>query len=343
MFRSITLTAVAVMGLAGSASAQDLTPIRVGAGLSADSAPAFVAVANGIYEAHGLDAELVIEQTGVELVNGLMAQSTDVALLGSTPFLSGASKGMPLVLIGHLHGDASVDAYSAAFSVVAGNGVDVSGDPFSFKGHKIGVPRGSGAETYINGLLDQSDLTPDDVTLINLNPSDMPTALQQGDVDMVAIWEPWATTAALRVEGAKRVIQAGCKGCYDPGAILTVRATIQQKPDVLQRFMAATDEAMMWIRSHPQETAEINMQWIPGMEMDVMSEALTYPVRDTRVSMNTVKGYVDHAIPALAAAGRVDAGFDVKAAIDATFSNAIQSEHPEYYADLPALSDADKF
>ena len=71
-----------------------------------DHAAAFIGIERGIFAKHGLDAKMVMYQTGVEMINGLLADAQDVNIMGSIPFLAGVSNGQPLVLIGHLHGDA---------------------------------------------------------------------------------------------------------------------------------------------------------------------------------------------------------------------------------------------
>ena len=107
------IAAVALMS-ASAASAQPLQPleIKIGAAYATDHAAAFIGVERGIFAKHGLDAKLVMYQTGVEMINGLLAGAQDVNIMGSIPFLAGVSRGQPLVLIGHLHGDALSTSYS---------------------------------------------------------------------------------------------------------------------------------------------------------------------------------------------------------------------------------------
>ncbi|EGL62115.1 aliphatic sulfonate ABC transporter periplasmic ligand-binding protein [Agrobacterium sp. ATCC 31749] len=342
MFKQIIVAAFAMALLASAASAQKLTEIKVGAGPSTGSSPVFVGIAQGIFAKHGLDVKLDIQQIGTEIINGVVSQNNDIGLLGSTPFITGVSKGMPLVLIGHLHGDASQDSYSSAQSVIASKQSAVA-DVKSFSGKRIGLPRGTSAETYVAGLMAEQGLKIEDAILINLKPGDVASALRNGDVDIVAVWEPVATTAAIKIPGAKRIQQGNCQACYDPGVIITHRATIKAKKDVLQKFMLAMDESMAWLRTYPKESAEIVMKWVPGVDADVMLEAIKYEGRDARISKNTIDGYNSKTIPSLVSGQKIDAAFDVTPAVDPSFSVNDQKEHPELFSDLPVIKDDKMF
>ena len=82
---------VLTLGSAGAlAQAQNL-PLKVGAANATDHAAAFIAVERGIFARHGLDARLVMYQTGVEMINGLLNGAQDVNIMGSIPFLVYAS------------------------------------------------------------------------------------------------------------------------------------------------------------------------------------------------------------------------------------------------------------
>jgi len=151
-----TCLAGAAVLLGGAAWAQQPLDIRVGAAQATDHAPVFAAVERGIFARHGLTARVVMYPTGVEMINGLLAGAQDVNVMGSIAFLAGVANGQPLVLIGHLHGDALRDNYADNNSIVvrAGSGI---GEIRALRGKRIGLPRGTGAEGYLlkgSGLSD---------------------------------------------------------------------------------------------------------------------------------------------------------------------------------------------
>ena len=320
------------------ALAQDKIEIKIGAATAADHSAVFIGVERGIFAKNGLDPKVVLQPTGVELINGLLNGAHDVSVLGSTPFIAGVGRGMPLVLVGHLHGDATRAFYSESNSVVASAASGIKkGEVAALKGKKIGYPRASGAETHVRGVMEGAGVNPNEATAVNLRPSDIPTALRNGDVDAISAWEPWASAAELKVPGAVRVIWGQCKSCYDPGTIVTTRSVSQQKSEALRRFMVAFAEAHQWLRQNPDAAAEINLRWIPGVDLDVMKTAIRHSVYDLRLSRNTTDGYNTLAIPVFVKDGRVPKAYDMATAIDPQFYLHAQKVAPQFFSDLPAI------
>ncbi|WP_323765705.1 ABC transporter substrate-binding protein [Marinovum sp.] len=195
--KTLILAAMAAVLSAGSAVAQDMLPLKIGAAGAVDHAPIFVGVEQGIFADHGLDAEVVMYQSGVDMLNGLLNGAQDVNAMGSVPYLTGLARGFPLVLIAHLHGDPNRDEYTDNQSIVASADSGIAkGDIAALEGKRIGLPRGTGAEGFLLGVLGSAGLEESDVQLINVPPAELVTALNQNDVDAVAIWQPWGATAA---------------------------------------------------------------------------------------------------------------------------------------------------
>lgn len=337
--RTLLASLALATALATHAAAQQAPlPMKIGAANATDHAAAFIGVERGIFAKHGLDAKLVMYQTGVEMINGLLSGAQEVNIMGSIPFLAGVSNGQPLVLIGHLHGDATSMSYSMNNSIVATPASGIKeGDVKALKGKKIGLPRGTGAEGYLLGVLAMNGMKDSDVTLVNIAPSNQTTALRQGDVDALAAWEPWGTISSMRVPNAYRVISGGCDSCYDPGTILTTRAAIAGKAEQLRRFMVAFAEAHQWLRQNTDAAAEINMRWIQGVDLDVMKVAIRRSGYDLRVTKNTIEGYNKKTIPTLVADKRMAKPLDATTIIDPQFYKHVEATAPQFFSDLPPI------
>jgi sulfonate transport system substrate-binding protein len=332
--------ALAVLGSPALGPAQT-QQIRIGAAGATDHAPVFAGVEKGIFAKHGLDAKVIMYPTGVEMINGLVAGSQEVNVMGSVPFLAGVSNGLPLVLIGHLHGDPNRKEYTDNQSIVAGPKAGVKvGDIKALKGKRVATPFGAGGEGYLIGLLAQYGMKTDDLTMLNVKPSDLATALRNGDADAIAIWEPWASTALAQVPGSVRVSAGGCQGCYDPGTILTTKKVIAEKAELLKKFMVAFAEAQQWVRQNFDAAAEINMRWIPGVDLAVMKMAIRHSNYDSRMSKYTHDMYVEKTIPYLLSQKRLKQAFDPGPNIDSQFYLYAEKTAPQFYADLPPIPEA---
>ena len=339
--RFVAAAAAAALVALSGAHAQAVIDINIGAATASDHAPAFAALEKGFFAKNGLNVKIIMYPTGVEMINGLLGGQQSVNVMGSVPFLAGIANGLPLVLIGHLHGDPTKDNYSTGHSLVTGPGSGITSIA-TLKGKKIGLPRGTGAEGYLTGLLQASKLTPADVTLVNIKPADLPTALAQKDVSAIAIWEPWPSTAIVKVPGSVRLASGGCPSCYIPAAFLTSKQVVEKNPEALRRFMAAISEAEQWVRQHPDEAAEINMHWITGIDLPVMKEAVRQANFDPRMSKYTVQEYKEKTIPSLVAGGGLKTAVDPAPFIDARFIQAVEKEHPNFFSDLPRIPDNQK-
>ena len=335
------LWVLAALFLAGHAAAQTM-PLRVAVTSAAENAPFFSAMEQGTFSKLGLDVKVDVMPSGVEIANALASGTVDVGLFGTYPFLTAVARGVPVVLIGHTWNNALKNPQSEVLSVIARPGAEVpAGDLAKLKGKKIGVTRGAGGEPYIAGLLKQVGLSLDDVTLVNTAPSNMATALQNKDADVIASWEPWPSAALTKVQGAYKVIYGGCTSCYDAGTVVTTRQVIADKPKALDAFILGYARAQAWTRAHRDEAAQISTRWIPGMDAETLKLALKALPLDVRLSKNTLDGFSQHAIPLLVSQKRVPQAFDPAPAVDNRFVADAMKADPSAFADLTALP-ADK-
>ncbi len=337
----LVMATVFVGSLSSGVAWGQALPISIATGPSVDHVSVFVGVEKGVFAKHGLDAKLNLYPTGVEEINMLVGGGADVAVLGSLPFLSGVSNGLPLVLIGHLHGDPNRTEYTDVQSIVAGpnSGIKV-GDIKALKGKRVATPFGAGGEGYLLGMLAQNGMKPSDVTMLNVKPSDLATALRNGDADAIAIWEAWASAALTQVPGAVRVASGGCQSCYDPGTILTTKKIIAAKAEVLRRFMVAFAESQQWVRQNFDGAAEIDMRWIPGIDLETMKLAIRRSKYDGRISRYAADMYREKTIPFLLSQKKINKSFDPGPSIDPQFYLYAEKTAPQFYADLPPIPEA---
>jgi sulfonate transport system substrate-binding protein len=335
-------TAGLALALGGKVRAQTTNlPIRIGVSTSSEFVVIYYGVEAGIFAKHGLDAKPISYPSGVEMVTGLIAGAQEINTMGSLPFLSGVARGFPLMLIGHLHGDPVANSYAPNQSIVAGPKLKAKqGDLQSLVGKTVGLPRGASAEGYLRGIMRQAKVEDDKYKLVQLAPPNMIASLRGGDVDAIAVWEPWAEGCVRGVEGATRLSLGGCDSCYDPGTILTTRAVIAGKAEELRRALVAIAECQQWVRANKKGAAvDVAMRWIPGLTPDDWRAGISIVNYDQRISKRTQQNYLDKTVPDLKSMGVLRGEADVKGAIDPQFTNFAQKTAPQFFADLPAIPD----
>ncbi len=298
----------------------------------------FAGVEKGFFAKHGLKVEVKIFASGVEMINALNGGQVDATVMGSFPLLAGVSKGLPLKLIAHNWGSALSTSQSEVLSVV---GLSASGieeeNVNSLDGKRVGLPLGSGAEPYLIGLLRSAGLDRDSVTLIHVAPTNMNTALQNGDVDAVSIWEAHASNALTVVAGTVRVKSGGCEGCYFAGTVLSTESIISERRDDLKALLTAFAESHQWVRNNRAEAADVASRWIPGTKLETLEEALRTLPFDMRITKNTLDGYNQVILPLMLSTDRIEELFDPSTAIDASLIQEVTTEVPQFFDDLDPI------
>ena len=337
-----TLAAVCLLALGTfAAHAQDKAQIVVGAGAAVYHSPVFVAAEKGIFEKHGLDAKVLVYQSGVEQINGQVNGAQLVTLLGAAPFVSAVSNGMPLKIIAGFHGNPLSDSYADIFGVAASKQSGVT-TLEGLKGKKVGLHIGSGSEIYMNGLLADAGVDRADVEYVQVPANNTLAAITTGDVDAIAVWEPWIANAVANA-GATLVKHGGCTSCYETGITITTDKIIAEQPEELKKYLAAFAEAQQWVRNNKEEAADITARWLPGTERDVILAVLQDAPLDSRLSKNIYSGLDDKTIATLLEQGKIKSKIEAKDIVAPQFQVELQNEHPELYSDLPEIPEAVRF
>jgi ABC-type nitrate/sulfonate/bicarbonate transport system substrate-binding protein len=336
-----TFMAFGILAAHSAAAQQDPAEIVVGAGAAVYHAPVFVAAEKGIFEKHGLNAKVLVYQSGVEQINGQINGAQLVTLLGAAPFVSAVSNGMPLKIIAGFHGNPLSDSYADIFGVAASkqSGITKVED---LKGKKVGLHIGSGSEIYMNGLLADAGIDRNDVEYVHVPANNTLAAITTGDVDAIAVWEPWIANAVKNAD-ATLVQHGGCTGCYETGITITTDDIIKNQPEELKRYLAAFAEAQQWVRNNKEEAADITARWLPGTERDVILAVLQDAPLDMRLSKNIYTGLDDKTIATLLAQDKIKQKISAVDIVDPEFQVYLQAEVPEYFSDLPEIPEDKRF
>jgi taurine transport system substrate-binding protein len=182
----------------------------------------------------------------------------DIANLGSTPMAQAAARGIDVssIYVSHYTGDsqgiyvrASLDTtpITAPPSSSTPNSTSTISNPFELRGKTIGVPFGSTMHYQVMFLLDLFGLT-GDVNLVNMAPSQIIQAWDDGSIDAGACWGP-AREYLLNVNGdgnpnlppANTLMTAGVLADWGRPTFVVVAARntfARENPDYMTHFLA---------------------------------------------------------------------------------------------------------
>jgi len=127
------------------------------------------------------------------------------------------------------------------------------------RGKRIATLRATSADYFLFKMLEHSGLTEADVTIVNMMPlENMAPAIQKGEIDAVAIWEPFSDNA-LRALGDDAIEFSG-KGIYHE--LFNLNSTAGALADPVKRkeivaFMRAIIAANERMNHDPSEAQAI--------------------------------------------------------------------------------------
>jgi ABC-type nitrate/sulfonate/bicarbonate transport system substrate-binding protein len=228
----------------------------------------------GYYKDEGLDATVKWIVSGTDMPS--LAASGQVNFYGEGNFTTAILR------------DKNVDMryvmrtadISGTQSFVLGPNAKVS-SPKDLEGKKVGMAAGAGVSVAIANMAKQYNIDYDKIQFVNLQPPDQAPALARGDIDAMAVWEPWSL-AGRKLGG--RVYFTGNRSYIDgqekPVSWLYLDSGINVKGDFMDKN-PNTVKAVM--RAIMRATDYIN-----GNPIEKSAEALSKPLEVPAEDLATI-------------------------------------------------------
>ena len=290
----------------GSGAAAAPTQLTVAAISIVDVAPLYLARAQGMFAAEGLEVTVRSTLGGAESVPGVVSGEYQVAFANVITILHAHAKGLPLALIAA--GDfttGKVEDFSAVV-VPAGSAAKSLRD---LEGKTVAVNQlnNIGGVT-LRAAMRKAGGDPDKLTMIEARFPEMPAALGQQRIAAAWLVEPFLTVA--RNQGARVIAWnfAETAPRLMVGAYITTAAYARSHPDVVKRFTAAINRALVYASDHPDAARAILLtytkidkaiadklslpMWSPRIDRDSLTLLADLMVQDkllaTRPSLETL-------------------------------------------------------
>lgn len=182
--------------------------------------------------------------SGPPQVEAATAGKIDFAVTGNTPPIFGAAAGARIKVVSAYSNDAGGDQ----ILVPADSPIRSVAD---LRGKRIAVAKGSSANGHVLLQLQKNGLTPADVQLIYLQPSDGLSAFTARNVDAWAIWDPF-TAIAQAQNGARTLTTAtGVSNGYGFGIAADTALADPAKNTALADFVSRIARATAWAKANP--------------------------------------------------------------------------------------------
>jgi NitT/TauT family transport system substrate-binding protein len=251
----------------GDAAAQPRTKsiTIVYAGSSTNQAPGWIAYESGIFRKYGLDVQLVHVTGGPKAVQVLTGGYATLGQIAGAPAVQSILQGSDAVIIGGI-----LNTMNYQFMVEKG-----IQKPEDLKGKSVAASRaGSSSDFATRFALDKYGLTPGkDVNVIEIGTQpERFAALESGRVSGVMLEAP-QTLKAKRL-GFRVMADLQMLGLeYQGTALVTTRALIKSRPEVVRNLIKAYAEAIYYYKTHPRESIAVLQKYLKIDDMDALQEA----------------------------------------------------------------------
>ncbi|MWV43907.1 transporter substrate-binding domain-containing protein [Paenibacillus sp. HJL G12] len=255
----------------GAGQKEQVQEIKVGYVNLLAAAPAIIAKEKDLLGKQGLKAEFFSFANGPDLYKALSSGKLDVAYAGMPAAVNWGSRGAEFKII------AKVDDGKNGVLTKPSSGIQ---QPADLKGKKIGnLVKGSGVDYLIRAvLLPEGQLSDQDVTLVQMETSNMESAITNGTIDAAVAGEPFLTFAELR--GLKVV-----KELPDPAfVVLGSNSFLKDHADTAKKFIQGHIASIEDLNQNTEADAEVlakafNVPEIKGTDKtytpaEVMAQAL---------------------------------------------------------------------
>jgi ABC-type nitrate/sulfonate/bicarbonate transport system substrate-binding protein len=301
-------------------------------------APLYVGIAKGFFSQRGMDIQFRKLTSGFTAMGALQTGDADVADAVVAVAAQGASQGIDATAALIANGDPSgTFDTSNYFAVVARPGSGITADQVqSLRGKKIAVAVGTVAHQYLYYTLKKAGLdATKDVTIQNVQPADLVSALQSHSVDAIVGWEPGPLTALAKVKGSYLVIRGGGAMQYTFARWFAPKF-LQAHPAAAANFVAAFVESMQYTRQHPEESASIVAKQLNGVDKQTIVQAMKYLNFDPRISIRTLDS-AQQGLDFTAAIGTRKGNYSFTDHLDSKLIDQVLAANPQYLSDLPAI------
>lgn len=273
LFCIVTLTAMISTSLFGCGTSSTSSKKTADSGSSSDklfevdaygeldpqvSAQQIIADKLGYFKEEGLKVNNKL-MTGPDQNAPLVASGTASICFGSIyNNIAVAANGVKVKVLAPLANAAGTQ------SVVARPGLNLTSAK-DLEGKKIGMTSGAGVLIAIRNMCNELGVDINKINFVNLQASEQLSALEKGDIDAMAVWEPWVGKAQaiggkLLFSGTTSNLPEKQGNVHWIDFYMTVQTTesfYNQHPKELKSFLSALNKATKYINENPEEASKI--------------------------------------------------------------------------------------
>jgi ABC-type nitrate/sulfonate/bicarbonate transport system substrate-binding protein len=222
--------------------------IRLGVPTVGSSSLIYFAEKKGFFRDNGLDASIINYESGAAAISGLLSGEIDIAAASEFVLVRNAFDRRDLRVL------ASVSV-TDTMELIMRNDSGVK-NPGDLKGKKIATVRGSNLDYFLTTFLTSNGISPEEVQLVNLPPSETGEALSRGLIDGAATVAPYTFEykSRLRAEPVTFAIQGGQDSYL---LLIALNASAAPHSALIKKVMKALIKAEEYAQKNEAEAQKI--------------------------------------------------------------------------------------
>lgn len=226
----------------------------------------------------GYSIEVIPFESPTDGKNAVLTGTVDTCIHGIAAFYLGAAAGEPVVIV--------ANATNRGMAIISGAKSDIKSIK-DLKGKKVAIWPGSTQEVVILERLKMEGMSIKDIQNIRLSFSDMPAALERGDVDAYVGAEPGPGISLAK--GVGRLVEYPYSTSIGSlNMILSAsEKMIKENPDRLKLIVDMHKKATDYAMANRPQMVNVAMQKLgqqrPSIEMAIPNVELTWKIDDVFV------------------------------------------------------------
>ena len=256
---------VALASISGAAAAQDKVRFQTDWIPSGEHAMYYGGWSKSIYAKHSIDITVTRGYGSGDTVTKVAGGAADFGVADIAAVFAARARGnVPVKTIAVLYNESPHSLF-----VLKSSGIT------SFKGlegKKVGVTPGNSHRFYFPSVAKNAGTDPSKIIWTNMDGAAMAAQLIAKNIDAA----PFYSIHAYYIN--KAAVKAGEEIVVLPfisvgfkiyaASIVATDKMIQEKPDLVKRFLSATKEVFEWARDNPEEACQLHVKRFPEVEMD---------------------------------------------------------------------------
>ncbi len=229
----------------------------------------YVAQKMGYYEEEGLEVEITQpgEGTATQLI---AADQGDFGFSYQEDMTIARTKGLPVKALA-----AVIQHNTSGFASPEEKGIET---PQDFEGKKYGGWGSPAEEAMLKALMQQVGADFDTVEMINIGAANFFSSVEK-DVDFTWIYWGWTGVESEIRDVPLNFVQLrdyhDALDFYSP-ILIASEQTIEEKPEVVEKFMKATARGYEYCIDNPEQAGEILCESVPELNKDLVIKSQEY-------------------------------------------------------------------